>query len=484
MASDEKKKPGTGARGTAAKGSSKRPARTIELEAEEIEIEVKTDSENEETADEGDDKSAAGSRKTGTSARSSKTRSTKKTQTKPEEAKTDAPTGGPPPPPQRTGPGELKAFATHLAAGLVGGLIGVVGAGLGLGLMSPGGSGGASSKLPQMEQRIAELDERIAGLPKSAEPAIKPERLEKLESRLAALESKPPPEPAVPQDIPDRLSRLEETLKTLEASAGSENSSALAQATALTARIDTISENLDKRSAALDEKISDLKKTFTERSAASAGRDAEQLRGLEDRLAALEKSIAGLSKKQGATAALPSAANGSAAVLAFESLRRAAAKGEGYAAQLKALKAANTASMDISALEKHAESGVPSQAALLKDLPAVLRRARESAGDDGGTSFVDRLVSSAGSVVRVRRIGPQEGDSPNAVLSRMEDHMKSGELEGVLREAEKLDGKTREILQPWLSKAQARQALDAELDRLEQGLLASLGDEPVKASQR
>jgi hypothetical protein len=110
----------------------------------------------------------------------------------------------------------------------------------------------------------------------------------------------------------------------------------------------------------------------------------------------------------------------------------------------------------------------------LTALPGVLKTARGAIVTSGDATFFDRVVTNARSVVRIRRIGPAEGDSPGAVLSRMDAQMKALSLIGVVREAKALSGPVLDAVQPWLDRANARRESEDQLDALGRQLLSGL----------
>lgn len=170
------------------------------------------------------------------------------------------------------------------------------------------------------------------------------------------------------------------------------------------------------------------------------------------------------------------ASNGAAAglVLSFQALRRAADSGKPFQPELDALGKFAGGGVDLKALSGAAGSGAPTQAALLSQLPDVLRQARAAVERSNDETFIDRLASNAKSVVRVRRIGPVDGADDAAVLSRMEAHAGAGDMNAVVSEANKLDTAAAEAVRPWLAKARARHALDTALAALEVRIMASL----------
>ena len=78
---------------------------------------------------------------------------------------------------------------------------------------------------------------------------------------------------------------------------------------------------------------------------------------------------------------------------------------------------------------------MPSHAALVQQFPdvadSILSASRGNAADTG---LFDRLVNSARSVIKVRPTGNVPGNSPPAIVARMETKLKAGNLKGVVDE--------------------------------------------------
>src|SRR5581483_5187801 len=119
-----------------------------------------------------------------------------------------------PVPSERKGPppastiSEMKSFVTHLAAGLLGGLIGVIGLAFAWHLLPAGN--GASGALAGLEQRLAKLE---SAPPPS--PAPDTEALAQLDARIKALESRPVETPPDISGLTDRVAQLEQAMKAL-----------------------------------------------------------------------------------------------------------------------------------------------------------------------------------------------------------------------------------------------------------------------------
>ena len=89
---------------------------------------------------------------------------------------------------------------------------------------------------------------------------------------------------------------------------------------------------------------------------------------------------------------------------------------------------------------------------------------------------MDRLLSGARSIVRVRKAGHAADDmSLEAIVSRMEAALKDARLADVLANAKKLPPKAALAGEDWIRKVEARQAVDQAMAEVEAQLKASLG---------
>ncbi|MEL6608767.1 MAG: hypothetical protein AAFO93_07630 [Pseudomonadota bacterium] len=125
-----------------------------------------------------------------------------------------------------------------------------------------------------------------------------------------------------------------------------------------------------------------------------------------------------------------------------------------YAATLDEFAALTEAEIP-DALRAPAADGVPTLASLQADFPPLARDAlaemRRGGGDTGVGGFLRTQFG-------VRSLEPQEGASPDAVLSRIEDAVRGGRLSDALAEAATLPEAGQAILAPWVSAAETRQA--------------------------
>ena len=128
-------------------------------------------------------------------------------------------------------------------------------------------------------------------------------------------------------------------------------------------------------------------------------------------------------------------------------------------------------------LEIFAASGVPTDAALAQEFtrvaPAIIRAAGSPARDG---SFLERLQSNAGKLVRIRPADEPAGDDPDAIVARAETRVRAGDLASAITELTKLTPAARAPAQTWIAKAQARGAALAGSRQFATDALAALGE--------
>jgi hypothetical protein len=282
-----------------------------------------------------------------------------------------------------------------------------------------------TSALSALTERTGAIEAQIAALPAPPEPVdLTPlsARIDAVGTRIAANEQSL-------QGLTDRVAYLE----TLPAGSGdgADNSAAIAAAVA-------------QLQAALQEQTASLAAQQAENTALSA-----QLQDIataaEDRIAAAE-------------ARAEARVGGATAQAALGQLQIAVATGAPFAGALADV--AGGAGIAVpEALQATAETGVPTLDDLQSTFPAAARAAlpiaiRETAGE--GT--MNRVTAFLQSQVGGRSLEPQEGDSADAVLSRAEDAMQSGDVGAALAEIATLPAAAQEVLTVWVEAAGARVA--------------------------
>ncbi len=275
------------------------------------------------------------------------------------------------------------------------------------------------------------------------------QRLNTLETRLAALESKPAP--SAP-DLAPQLAPLAARIAAVE----SKTATPLAPP-----KIDLAP--LEKRLQALETRPVPVFDPVP----------------LERRIARLEADLSApktdIRATQAPDIALASAPEAAAVALVAESLRQKLDRGAALGRELTALETLGVAPAKLASLKPFASTGAPTAAQLALDFSthssAMLRAARP-ATEDG--DFLARLSRSAASLVRVRPVGDTSDDSPPALLSRIEAALGRGDVEGALALFERLPPPVSEPARGWAAQAQKRASADAAARALQDELVDRL----------
>ncbi|MEA2995121.1 MAG: hypothetical protein QOG74_670, partial [Alphaproteobacteria bacterium] len=177
------------------------------------------------------------------------------------------------------------------------------------------------------------------------------------------------------------------------------------------------------------------------------------------RLAALESASKTLNDQLAKTTAAAGAGDVRHAVIAM-ALDAAAQRGAPYGRELAALDPQIAGAAAIAALRPFAQTGIPTTSALAHEIaalaPEALAAVETSEPPEGG--FLDRLQANAERLVRIRPIAQQRGADPAAVLRSVETKTQQGDVAGALAEAGRLPPAMRTPLEPWIQRAQARNA--------------------------
>jgi hypothetical protein len=137
-------------------------------------------------------------------------------------------------------------------------------------------------------------------------------------------------------------------------------------------------------------------------------------------------------------------------------IRSALASGEPYAEPLGRIAEQQPVSV---ALMNPANAGVATMLELREAFPQAAHQAIRASivaagGEDGGLLARSRAFLEA--QVASRSLSPQAGMDPDAVLSRMEEALRLGDLEAALAEAGNLPSEAREAMSDWLGRAEQR----------------------------
>lgn len=242
---------------------------------------------------------------------------------------------------------------------------------------------------------------------------------------------------AIPAEVTDRLDRLEAGLAEAGTSSGGESGDPAALA-ALEDRLagleGRIAELGDGNAAGADP---ELAAQMNELRAAQGGLQAAiaELRSSADMLTGkitdLEQGQQELSTQLDA----PSRQIDLARAIAAAGLKSAIDRGGSFMSELEAFASVAPDDPAVAELRDLAARGVPSRATLVAGFSDAASEAIAAADPgDPEAGLVDRLMSSAMSVVKVRRVGDVEGDSAEAIVARAEARLLNGDLDAALAE--------------------------------------------------
>lgn len=263
-------------------------------------------------------------------------------------------------------------------------------------------------------------------------------RLAAIEKKLNELAARPAPPSADPKaldDIAVRLGKLENALATPRPPAT--DPVVLGRLTATEAAVKAAADNMAGLSRRADSIDAALRETNSR----------------------IEKLTAALADVQ-ATARQAAAGSDRASrfAIAASTLRNAVEHGDPFTAELAIVKPLAADERAIAALEPFAASGVPGNAALGRELAAIIRAIprAEAPAPPSGASFIDRLSANAEKLVRIRPVGEARGDDRDATLARIEQRAAQGDINAAVAELAKLPPDARGPVQAWVARAEAR----------------------------
>lgn len=307
-------------------------------------------------------------------------------------------------------------------AGFLGSVLGgviAVAAGYGLAIYAP-----IPGLIGQSGPQLADLENRLAALESRPTPDAT------LAERLAALETKPAPEVKAPD-----LSPLQEALAALDQRVGAMESRPAAA-------VGVMGDGLSP------EQLDLLRNQLTQGVAAKVAEAEASLAAAQDQAKKLEASASETAAKIAQRAALGQ-------------IRVAMDAGQPYAGALQELGLSDLPDV----MTRTAAGGIPSLGDLAQDFPAAARAALETSlkadmGDTWGQRFTSFLQTTSGA----RSLEPREGSDPDAVLSRAEGAVASGDLAKALGEIASLPAEGQAKMASWVERATLRQDALAALD--------------------
>ncbi|WP_404925673.1 COG4223 family protein [Mesorhizobium sp. ORM16] len=349
-------------------------------------------------------------------------------------------TASAPPPPKRV---------NGIAAGIIGGVIALVGAG-GLqfaGLLGAPGSA-PSVSLEGVNGEIAALRTEIADLRQAGDGGASA----KVDGLSAALDQ-------VRTDVAALKSAVEQ--------GGAGDNAGLAALGDKVRQIETAVAALGKAGnpapvdlGPLNERLAGLDALVKSAGEAAAKQDG--------RLTALEQSVAQLSGKVEAQAGQPKVA----LAIAASALKAALDRGAPFGAELETFAAIAPDAPQLAALRAYAQKGVQTRTEIASQMDAAANAMVAAATPvDENAGLLQNLLSSAESLVKVRPIGAVQGAGAPETIARMEVAVNQGDYAKALTEYETLPAPAKAAGADFAGKLKARIEVETLIDALISGAM-------------
>ncbi|MCK9551545.1 phage tail protein [Aquamicrobium sp.] len=331
-----------------------------------------------------------------------------------------------------------------LTAGIIGGVVALAGAGALQFAGVLGAPGGYAST--DTSGRIAELQAQISDLAASRSDDGSAQRIEGLSTGLDQLKGE-----------------LASLKSTVEASAGSgDNGEALA---ALSQKVGELETSVAALGEAATPEAVDLgpvneRLAALEEQVRAAGDGARQQ---ASRLAVLDQSLADVTGKVEEQEGQPKIA----LAIAASALKSALERGAPFKAELETFAAIAPEAPQLAGLRSYAEQGVATRTEIAAQVDAAAD-AMVAADDpvDDNAGFVQRLMSSAEKLVKVRPIGAVEGAGVPETVARLEAAVTQGDYGKALAEYEALPAPVQAAGADFAAALRARMEAEAQVDAL------------------
>lgn len=308
-----------------------------------------------------------------------------------------------------------------------------------------GNDGDMGETVGALEQQITELQAALAGL----EPSGSGLSAEELEAFRSSSQG----------DVAGLQARLDELSQQSQSNIGDITSQFEGQLAEVTQSLASLTAQVSEQDlpsaedlAALEQRISDLN---------------DQVTPLDDRIAELNAQIAEQDEQIArAEAAAEAETRRVSAQAALSQIAAAVENGTPYQDALGALR--GTTDTEVPAgLADPAPEGVATIAALQESYPNAARTGLDaSIGATAGDGALNRFGAFIKSQTGARALNEREGDDPDAILSRAEARLRSGDLAAALSELRNLPPEGQDAMGDWMAQAEERLAARAALDEI------------------
>jgi hypothetical protein len=223
---------------------------------------------------------------------------------------------------------------------------------------------------------------------------------------------------------------------------------------------------LTARVESMENALSDLRKLGDQAQAANAA----AIEAVNGHIAALESRLSAPPR--------PAAAN-AAQIVALGALRDAILTGAPFEKELAAVRSMlGERAAPLAPFEVSARDGLPTVGRLSARFAEIAPKlARDPEPAEG---YFARLWANASRLVEVRPAGEVEGTSAGAIVARMEERLKRGDLAAALEEGARLPVAARAMGADWFAAATRRRDVEYAVKNLLNAELAALTAEPQK----
>lgn len=367
-----------------------------------------------------------------------------------------------------------KSSGSTFSAGILGAVLALIGAaGLQWSGFLPGANNGQNDAIAALEQKITGLEENLgqASNQIAEQLTLQPTgdfsslttRVDELETLLqndnsSSLEALNEIKTQIDQ-LTSKIINVETNISTAGVAAGGDG----ALPEGLASEIGKLS-TLNSEQAA---QISDLQAQVV-----SLAQSSSQNTGISDVITELQKRLADAET----AIAEPDNDISIARSLAATTVKSAINRGGSFVAELESFAQIDPEHSAISELRPLSEKGVVTRANLTTGFGAVANQIiTADSSNEGETDIMARLLNSAASMVKVRKVGEIEGDNAEAIAARIETRLNDGKLVDAAREWEKLSDKAKAASQSFKTQLNDRIQAEQLSDKLMQAAPANAG---------
>ncbi|MHA7776228.1 COG4223 family protein [Roseibium sp. M-1] len=327
-----------------------------------------------------------------------------------------------------------------------------------LSAVSTGGGDGAPADLQPLESRLTALEDAAKS---QSQVDLAP-----IETRIAKLETDTTSTSSEAEQLSGSLTELKTSLSEIETRLSNTEATAKAAQTAVSTSdvsLKTLADSQARATETLSSLAADIKSVGAANTAA--------LEDLRTELDVISKRLAAVEATMGDATAREVAAR----ALSVSALKSAVDSGRPYETELAAVKAGLPGDLDLTALEANAKTGVEPVSVLIAQFPQVADKIYQTFAEPQREGDVlESLLSSAKSIIAIRGGGDASGDTPAAVLQRMELAVSNGRLAAALEAYQALPEDSQKVGADWATRAKARVEADALTDKASQEVLNAL----------